>query len=76
MLSENREVLLAALRSARRDGGDGNVRGVVVAECTMTSCPVGEIRLAVKEAPARKLLQPKLKCPRCGMETWFLRLDS
>lgn len=73
-MRENRDALLSALREARRR--QGRVQGVLVVECSVTSCPVGEIRMAVKEAPARKLLQPKLTCPRCGMETWFVQLDT
>ena len=45
------------------------MRGIVVAECQTTTCPVDEIRLTVHERPAGKVLQPPLKCPRCGMET-------
>ena len=72
MSTENREELLAALREQRRD--QGRVQGVLICECSMTSCPVGEVRITVKESTGGKLVQPALKCPRCGAETMFLQL--
>lgn len=72
MGDDNREELLAALREQRR--GKGRVEGVLVVECSMTSCPVGEVSMRVRERAGGHLVQPKLKCPRCGAETFFLRL--
>jgi hypothetical protein len=57
----NREALLTALREQRR--GQGRVEGVLVVECPMTSCPVGEVSMRVRGRAGGHLVQPKLKCP-------------
>jgi hypothetical protein len=69
----NWEELLDALREQRRD--QGRVEGVLVAECPMTSCPVGEVPIHVRERAGGRLVQPPLTCGRCGAETFFLRLE-
>jgi hypothetical protein len=70
---DNREELLAALREQRRQ--QGRVEGLLVAECPATSCPVGEIRMYVREHAGGRLVQFPIKCPRCGHHAWFLRLE-
>ena len=69
---ENRLTFVGELRAARRQ--QGHIVGILTAECTRTSCPVREVRMKVKEMAASKLMQPTLKCPRCGMELYFLGL--
>jgi hypothetical protein len=69
----NREALLDALREQRR--GQGRVHGILVVECSMTSCPEGEIPMRVRDRVGGRLVQPPLKCCRCGAETMFLRLE-
>jgi hypothetical protein len=73
MRDANREELLDALREQRRR--QGAVHGILVVECPTTSCPVGEIPMRVRERAGGHLVQPKLKCPRCGVEATFLRLE-
>jgi hypothetical protein len=73
MEDANRDALLAALREQRRD--QGRVQGVLVVECPMTSCPVGEIPIHVRERVGGRLVQPPVKCCRCGVEAMFLRLE-
>ena len=70
----NREALLEALRAQRRR--QGRVLGLLTVECPVTSCPVtGEFRVPVKETTGGRLMQPKLKCPRCGTELHFISLQ-
>jgi hypothetical protein len=74
MSMEHREALVHDLRGVRRQ--QGYVRGYVVAECGMTSSPVISIKIEVREAPGRKPLQNPLKCPRCGTEAFYARLET
>jgi hypothetical protein len=74
MNTENRVELLEALRAQRRR--QGWVRGLLTVECPVTSCPVtGEFRVPVQETTGGRLMQPKLKCPRCGAELHFIDLQ-
>ena len=74
MSTEHREALVHDLRGVRLQ--QGYVRGYVVAECGMTSCPVISIKMEVREAPGRKPLQNPLKCPRCGAEAIYTRMET
>jgi hypothetical protein len=69
----NRGALVEALRAQRRR--QQHIVGILTAECAQTSCPVHEIRVTVRESPARRLVQPPIKCPRCGGELYFLTLE-
>jgi hypothetical protein len=73
MEDANRDVLLAALREQRHD--QGRVEGALVVDCPMTSCPVGEVSMRVRERAGGRLVQPPLKCCRYGAEAMFLRLE-
>jgi hypothetical protein len=74
MNPENRQELLTALRLQRHDQ-DGKIHGVMMLECSSTSCSVGEIRVHVHERPGGKVMQPKISCIRCGTELEFVSLD-
>jgi hypothetical protein len=73
MEANNRERLLAELRSARERRGF--VNGTMTFECVHTSCPVQVVTLRVRERVGGHLMQPKVKCPRCGNELEFLALE-
>jgi len=73
-LNGNDHELLAALREQRRRQ-QGKIHGRLVVECAASSCPVSLITMTVNEAAGGRLLQPKLKCPRCSQEAWFVRLE-
>jgi hypothetical protein len=73
-MHENRQDLLTALREQRRR--QGRVHGQLVLECPASSCPVvGTFRIPVRETAGGHLVQPKLKCPRCGLELFFIDLE-
>ena len=73
-MADNREEMLTVLREQRRRQG-GKIRGLMTLECPASSCPVGEITIRVHERAGGTLLQPKLKCCRCGQEVWFVGLE-
>jgi hypothetical protein len=73
MDSGNRDELTAAVRSRR--AWQYRVQGQLTVECQSESCPIGEIRITVKETSESKQLQPKISCPRCGVEMYYLRLE-
>jgi hypothetical protein len=73
MNTDNREALLAELRSAR--DRQGQVSGILTLECSHTSCPVQVVTLRVRERLDGRLLQPPMKCCRCGNELVFIALE-
>jgi hypothetical protein len=73
MDAENREELLEALREQRQR--QGRVQGLMTLECAQTSCPVQVITVRVRETVGGRLLQPPMKCCRCGSELYFLALE-
>jgi hypothetical protein len=74
MNDANRGELLEALREQRRR--QGRVQGQLTLACPVTSCPItGEFRVLVRETAGGSLVQPKLKCIRCGTELHFIGLE-
>jgi hypothetical protein len=73
MMADNREEMLTALREQRRR--QGRVQGILTLECPTTSCPVQSITLRIREQAGGHLIQPRLKCCRCGQEAWFVALE-
>jgi hypothetical protein len=61
----NRGELLEELRSAR-ERQQGKIYGRMAFECSHTSCPVQQVTLTVRERAGGRLLQPVMKCCRCG----------